>query len=134
MTPEIRHQQVERFRAWRAAAAAPKVRERPVIKSRQRLALSNLIGAHRAAEKNLDRLALIFGQVADKHGLTIEMMLAHRRPRALAYARHEAYWRAYRETAATLPEIGRAYSRDHTSIMYGIAQHERRLLAVRSLV
>lgn len=79
-----------------------------------------------AALERAKPLSAILTEVAAKHGVTVTMLLSHRRPPHIVRARHEAYWRAHEETMASLPEIGRAYNRDHTSIMFGVKQHARR--------
>ncbi len=57
-------------------------------------------------------------EVCAKYGVNRLDMLSHKRPRHLIRARHEAIRRARRETFASFPELGRAFNRDHTSIMY----------------
>ncbi len=73
------------------------------------------------------QLAQILTEVAAKHGVSVMAMISHRRPTVLARARHECWWRAREETAFSLPQIGRAYNRDHTSIIHGIRMHEKRM-------
>jgi len=43
--------------------------------------------------------------------------LTHRR---IAEARHAAYWLASRATGRSMPVLGRAFRRDHTTIWHGI--------------
>ena len=68
-------------------------------------------------------------QVAAKHGLTVDEMRSDRRSRAVVVARHEAWWRSREETLNSLPQIGRYFNRDHSTIMHGIAMHAERLAA-----
>lgn len=72
-------------------------------------------------------LGAIMAEVAAKHGYSVLQMLTHRKLGPLARARHEAYWRAREETDLSYPQIGKAYNRDHTSIMHGIRMHEKRI-------
>ncbi len=69
----------------------------------------------------------IIRQVAKKHGITVVDILSERRARRFAWARQEVYWRASKETLASLPLIARATRRaDHTTVLHGIRAHEKR--------
>lgn len=70
-------------------------------------------------------------EVADKHGVSVENMLSPSRWKELVAARGEAYYRIRRETTMSLPQIGRCFKRDHTSILNGINQHTKSLEAAR---
>ena len=73
-------------------------------------------------------IADIITEVASHYGFTVAMMIGDRRSRPLVLARHLAYWRAARETGASLTAIGRAFGdRDHTTILHGIRRHEERM-------
>lgn len=64
--------------------------------------------------------------VREAFGVTREEILARRR--RLAPERQMIMWLARRHTLASLPQIGAAMAgRDHTTILHGIAQHERRM-------
>ena len=83
-------------------------------------------------EKNyrtaLGPLRAIVLDVALKHKLTVAQVLGRQRSRPFVLARQEAMWRCHRETYASLPQIGEAMDgRDHTTILHGIRQHEKRL-------
>jgi len=70
----------------------------------------------------------IADQVAQKHGVTVLEMRSVRRAAHLVDARYEAFWRCYRETDKSLPQIGAAFGgRDHTTVMHGIRKHEKML-------
>lgn len=69
----------------------------------------------------------ILREVAAKHGFTVPEMLSARQDRKLAAARQEAMWRMSKETTMSLPAIGRRLGRDHSTVLYGIRAHERRL-------
>ncbi len=72
-------------------------------------------------------IAEIIADVAKETGLTVPMLVGDRRSRPIVAARHLAYWRAARETGASLAAIGRAFGdRDHTTIIHGIRKHEQR--------
>lgn len=74
----------------------------------------------------------ILRDIAEQYGFKVTALLGWRRPKALARARQELYWRAYDETGFSMPQIGRALNRDHTTILYGIRQHEKRMLGLIS--
>lgn len=70
----------------------------------------------------------IISEVANKYGLTYAELISARRQRHLAWPRQEAYYRCRNETSHTFPEIGRAFgNRDHTTILHGIQQYEKRM-------
>lgn len=71
---------------------------------------------------------VIIRQVCKKHGITVPEIIGPRRSRKLVEARHEAFWRLSKETMLSLPRIGyRMGGKDHTTVLHGIRQHERRL-------
>lgn len=73
-------------------------------------------------------LKRIMLQVCATYGIKYTHLVSKRRQRVIARPRQEAYYRCYNETPASLPEIGRAFgNRDHTTILYGIREHEKRL-------
>ncbi len=72
-------------------------------------------------------IAEIIADVAKQTGLTVAMLTGDRRSKPIVAARHLAYWRAARETGASLAAIGRVFGdRDHTTIIHGIRKHEQR--------
>jgi chromosomal replication initiator protein len=86
--------------------------------------LENRLGIGPGSTEQLT-VAEIIKEVALKYGLTYAQLVSHRRHARLIPARHEAYFRAYKETSASLPQIGLAFGgRDHTTIMHGIRRHE----------
>lgn len=72
-------------------------------------------------------LHAILIEICAKHNLTVHELRSERKARPLARARQEFFWRAKLETEASLPGIGRMLNRDHTTVLYGIREHERRL-------
>ena len=73
-----------------------------------------------------DQLKQIACEVADRNGISYAQMVGLQRSRLIAWARQEAYWECSRRTGASLPQIGRVFSRDHSSVLYGIREHEKR--------
>ena len=59
-------------------------------------------------------------------GVTMMDLMSHRRARRVAAPRMAACIVAYETTPATLMEIGRAFDRDHTTVMHALRQRQRR--------
>jgi hypothetical protein len=67
-------------------------------------------------------------EVAIQHGFTLADLKSPRRNRKVVRARHEAFWRCFKETEQSLPAIGRALGgKDHTTVLHGIRAHEKRM-------
>jgi len=66
--------------------------------------------------------------VATHYGYTLEELLGPRRNRTLAKARHVAMLLA-RQQGLSYPELGRAFRRDHSTVISGVRSVRRRLLA-----
>jgi hypothetical protein len=63
-------------------------------------------------------------ETARRHGFTVTHLRSERKLQLLARARFEFYYRAYSETTASLPRIGRAIGdRDHTTVLSGIRRY-----------
>lgn len=77
----------------------------------------------------------IIRDTAKRHGLFAAELTGPARNRQTSRARHEAMWLAYEARRPdgsrlyTLPFIGRRFGRDHTSVLYGIRKHAKRLEA-----
>ena len=95
------------------------------------LYLANLARAGELAYADAHRpktLNQIMHEVAHKHGFSVLDLKSARRPGPLVIARQEYYWRARNETIAAMPQIARfCGNRDHSTIVWGIRQHEQRL-------
>lgn len=63
--------------------------------------------------------------VATKHGIEPDEMRGSNRLRAFAHPRQEAFSVA-RKYGYSFPQIGRFYDRDHTTVLYGVQEHEKR--------
>jgi hypothetical protein len=111
----------ERRRKWYAVKEA-KAKERWQASWRYMIRL--------AEQKNWDDAVIsmreIMDQTADKYGCTILDLKSARRTRKYTQARFECYWRARRETALSLPQIGRLMGgRDHTTVLHGCKKYEK---------
>ena len=58
--------------------------------------------------------------VASYYGLTVGELTSPGRTRQLCAPRHLAMFLARERTAASLPELGRAFRRDHTSVLHAV--------------
>jgi hypothetical protein len=68
--------------------------------------------------------------VAMKHGLLLEDLLGPRRKRPIVIARQEAYWWLYQKVGFSALKTGELMGkRDHTSVLQGVPQHEKRMAA-----
>lgn len=69
-------------------------------------------------------------EVCAQHRVSLQNVLSPRRDAPVCAARHEIFWRLKKETALSLPEIGRLMGKkDHTTVLHGIKRHEARLKA-----
>ncbi|MGH7290937.1 MAG: chromosomal replication initiator protein DnaA, partial [Myxococcota bacterium] len=70
----------------------------------------------------------IMAETARAYGVAKEDLRARSRKQSLVRPRQVAMYLARRYTDASLAEIGRAFARDHTSVMYAIDVVERRIV------
>lgn len=70
----------------------------------------------------------ILAEVCAKHDISPMDILSARRRADIVVARQECMWRIRNETPLSLPQIGdRLGGRDHTTILYGVRMHEKRM-------
>ena len=70
----------------------------------------------------------IVAEVARARGLTVQEILTRTRKRRIAHARQEAMWELRQRTRLSLPQIAeRLNLKDHTTVLWGVRAHERRL-------
>lgn len=72
-------------------------------------------------------------EVCARHGVTMTEMISHRRAMRVVPARFEAIWRCHKETPMSLPQIGKHFDRDHTSVLYAIRRHQEIVDAAKVL-
>lgn len=58
--------------------------------------------------------------VAARYGLPIEQLKGPDRKRSVAWARQEAFDAIYATGRYSLPQIGRYFNRDHTTVLHGV--------------
>lgn len=68
----------------------------------------------------------IVSEVSHYFGIPGYDILSERQSAALVEARHCAMWLARHLTPYSYPRIGRAFDRDHTTVMHGVRKVERR--------
>ena len=66
----------------------------------------------------------IVNSVSEKSGVPIEALLSQKRSQKYARPRFIIYYLSRNLTKLSLPAIGRAIDRDHTSVMHGIERAE----------
>lgn len=71
-------------------------------------------------------ITAIQAAVATVMGTTVTEMLSDRRTAGAVTARQLAMWLARWWTPASLPRIGRAFGRDHTTVMHAVTVLDRR--------
>jgi hypothetical protein len=74
----------------------------------------------------------IIRAVCDKYDVTLDELRGNGRNKNITFARHECFYRFRHEIKQmgrplSLPEIGKAFCKDHTTIMHGINRHAERL-------
>ena len=79
----------------------------------------------RFPETRREFLARAITEAATAHGVAPHRVAGPDRDRPAAQARQDVYL-ALREAGWTLPEIGRALKRDHTTVLHGIAEAQKR--------
>ena len=74
------------------------------------------------------RLLHLAEEVCSARGVLLHEILGPIRSRNVVRARHELWWRIrhHPDRYYSLPEIGRLFGKDHTTILAGIEAHARR--------
>jgi chromosomal replication initiation ATPase DnaA len=65
-------------------------------------------------------------EVCARRGLTFAELMEKTHAHRISRARHEVMWLAS-EAGKSLPEIGRFFGFDHTSVLHGVRAHRRRI-------
>lgn len=65
-------------------------------------------------------LSEIIKETANRHGIKVRALLGLSRSQPEVRARQEAMWLCARDTNCSLPKIGRAFRRDHTTVLHSI--------------
>ena len=68
----------------------------------------------------------IIEQVSNETMIPVRDLLGKKRDHPTAHARQLCFYRIRHECNYSLPAIGRLFDRDHTTVMHGICQEEKR--------
>lgn len=77
------------------------------------------------------KLGEILAAAIAAEGGTLAETLSPNRNRAATRSRQAAMWLAFKLTSHSLPAIGRAFGRHHSTVLYGIRAYERHLAGDR---
>jgi chromosomal replication initiation ATPase DnaA len=66
-----------------------------------------------------ERTRALIESVCDEHGVKLDDVFGYARTERISRARHDAMFRVH-QTGRTLREVGRAFGRDHKSVVYAI--------------
>lgn len=70
----------------------------------------------------------IIAEVAARHDLTVDELLCASIKRRFTHPRQEAMWEIRQRTRLSFPQIAEKLGRkDHTTIIHGVREHERRM-------
>lgn len=118
---DIAHAATKSEREAREAAEAERIAE-------QRRLRAEAVSHYRIIEVKLKGVRLSIGSIiadtAAKHGLTATDLVGRSRAlHTIIPARQEAMYLCAHDTPYGLPEIGKAFKRDHTTVLHGIRKH-----------
>lgn len=91
------------------------------------LARSALNGIVKAREERRITCELIIGIVAEKYGMQASDITGKRRSQDIALARQVAMYLCREMTELSTPAIGRAFGRDHTTVLHGCEKIEENI-------
>lgn len=66
-------------------------------------------------------------EVIDAYRLSWDEILGRSQERRVAWPRQEAWSVIWAQGRLSLPEIGRRFDRDHTTVLHGVRQHAKRM-------
>ena len=89
-----------------------------------RSCISELLGGEEPVSVTVDK---IFAAVYRKYGIPKEELTGNRRTREIAQARHIAIYLIRKITEMSLPNIGKIFGRDHTTILSSCETVEKKL-------
>lgn len=70
------------------------------------------------------RIAL---EVGLRYDVTLPQMMEDLRYKEVVHARWETWYRIWRELGHSYPRIARAFGKDHSTVIYGVRQHQKRV-------
>jgi len=75
------------------------------------------------------KIAAVIRDTAEKYGITEKELLSTSRKKKFVSPRQEAIYRIRNEVQKSMPEIGRIFDRDHTTILHALEKHAERIKA-----
>lgn len=72
--------------------------------------------------RNREKIKALVKIVADHYGCAVDDILGHSRVADIIQARHHAIWLCARDTKLTYPQIGRAFCRDHSTVIHAVSR------------
>ena len=66
-------------------------------------------------------------RVAEKHGLGAKALFVRSTRRAIVYPRQQAMYAIRQRLGWSYPRIARLFGMDHTTVIYGVRQYEKRM-------
>ena len=120
--------------AERAKAARARMAEaarRVELAEREAERVRRIVAEYRATTVQVANpkavVARIKRECAEKHGVTADQIDGRLRYPGIVRARHEALWRVRNETGMSLHETAWRFRLNHTTVLWGIRQHEARM-------
>lgn len=86
------------------------------------------------ADLRAHELLELVEEVRRRRGVALHELCGRARSQNVAAARHELWWRIrhHPERCYSLPEIGRLFGRDHTTVLHGLSAYQRRHAGIAS--
>ncbi len=72
--------------------------------------------------RNREKIKALIKIVAEHYGCPVDDIMGHSRVADIIQARHHAMWICARDTRLTYPQIGRAFRRDHSTVIHAVAR------------
>jgi len=118
----LRAQRLEAERAAREIAelAKEKARLEAEIVTQRAIVDAGRLAAKARKSGGFEKCAAIIGLCAARFGFSELEILSDRRKRPLTRARHAAMWICHEATTRSLPQLGRAFHRDHTTVLHAV--------------
>lgn len=82
--------------------------------------------------RNMPKWQVIMREVCAKHGVETTAVMSPSREKHLVAARSEIYWICRTKLGMSLPELGRRFKRDHTTIYWGVKSFAKKVSEVGS--
>jgi hypothetical protein len=77
-------------------------------------------------------MAGIAAEVAQRYDISLEDLLGRSHAKRCTIPRQEAMWRMVQAKRWSLPEVGRYFDRDHTTVIHACRAHEKRMAEVKA--